>query len=121
MAQATFAKFLAQQHDHKAAQLGMFVYSNDSASLDILLVPPRFTEVKQILFGISLFYDGPEPPEGLYDDLLSLPTTTKSIFKGAFTEFISSQFLPTYERSVQNYHIRRQCSCFTYLFPQCLF
>ncbi|KAI0251534.1 hypothetical protein BJV78DRAFT_1282389 [Lactifluus subvellereus] len=103
VAQTTFAKFLAQQHDHKAAQLGEFVYSNDSASLDIFLVPPRFTEAKQVLFGISLFYDAPAPPEGLYDDLLSLPATSKSIFKGTFPGFISSQFLPTYNRSVQNH------------------
>ncbi|KAI0301459.1 FAD dependent oxidoreductase [Russula brevipes] len=77
-AQVPFAKFLARQHDRRAAQLGSFVYSNGS-----------------VTFGISLFYDGPEPPSGLYDELLNLPTTTKSVIKGAFTDFISSQFLPT--------------------------
>ncbi|KAI0293254.1 hypothetical protein BC826DRAFT_1105166 [Russula brevipes] len=65
-AQAAFAKFLAQQHDRRAAQLG---------------IQQRF-----------------EPPSGLYDELLNLSTTTKSIFKGAFTGFVSSQFLPTYKR-----------------------
>jgi hypothetical protein len=29
-AQAAFARFLAQQHDHEAAQLGSSVYSNSS-------------------------------------------------------------------------------------------
>jgi hypothetical protein len=56
------------------------------------------SEAKQVAFGISLFYDGPEPPAGLYDELLNLRSTTKSIFKGSFTGLISSQFLPTYKR-----------------------
>ena len=37
-AQAAFATFLAQQHDHKAAQLGGFVYSNGSVWPHNLLV-----------------------------------------------------------------------------------
>jgi len=32
-AQAAFAAFLAQQHDHKAAQLGSFLYSGGSVRL----------------------------------------------------------------------------------------
>ncbi|KAH9972613.1 hypothetical protein BGW80DRAFT_1459703 [Lactifluus volemus] len=80
-AQATFTKFLEQPHDHKAGQLGEFLYSNGSVSL-----------------GLTLFYDGPEPPEGLYDELLSLPSTSKFIVKGSFTDFVSTQFFPTYER-----------------------
>ncbi|KAI0251533.1 FAD dependent oxidoreductase [Lactifluus subvellereus] len=81
VAQATFVKFLAQRHDHKAAQLGESVYSNGSVSL-----------------GITLFYDGPEPPKGLYDELLDLPTTSKTIFNGSFTNFILSQSSPTFKR-----------------------
>jgi len=80
-AQAAFAGFLAQQHDHKAAQLGSFVYSGGS-----------------VIFLISLFYDGPEPPAGLYGELLNLANTAKSIFHGSFADFISSQFLPAYKR-----------------------
>ncbi|KAI0251535.1 FAD-binding domain-containing protein [Lactifluus subvellereus] len=74
-AQAAFAKFLTQQHDTKAAQLGEFVYINGS-----------------VLFGLSLFYDGPVPPEGLYDDLLNLPSTSKSIVKGSFMDFTQSLY-----------------------------
>ncbi|KAF8260158.1 FAD-binding domain-containing protein [Lactarius quietus] len=61
--------------------MGEFVYVNGTLS-----------------FGISLFYDGPEPPEGLYDELLSLPNTTASITQGSFIDFIAAQFLPLYKR-----------------------
>ena len=98
VAQATFVNFLAQQHDHKAAQIGESVYSNGSVSLDTFPARLRYKYIKQVSLGISLFYDGPEPPEGLYDELLALPTTSKSIFNGSFTDFILSQFSPTFER-----------------------
>ena len=40
-AQTAFAGFLAQQHDHKAAQLGSFLYSGGSVRLHGLLVRLR--------------------------------------------------------------------------------
>jgi hypothetical protein len=52
----------------------------------------------QVVLNLLLVYDGPEPPEGLYDDLLQLSTSSRSIFTGSFTDFISGLFLPTYER-----------------------
>ena len=45
-----------------------------------------------------LFYDGPELPGGLYDELLNIPNGTVSLFNGSFTDFITSSFLPTSER-----------------------
>ena len=63
-----------------------------------LLIWASILQAKQAVFGISLFYDGPDPPAGLYDELLNLTSTTKSVFKGSFTGFVSSQFLPTYKR-----------------------
>ncbi|KAI0274508.1 hypothetical protein BGY98DRAFT_1115669 [Russula aff. rugulosa BPL654] len=83
-AEKAFAKFLSRLHDHKAAQLGGFTCTNGS--------------VEQVIFGLSLFYDGPEPPIGLYDELLNLSSTTTTIFKGNFTDFISTQFSPSYNR-----------------------
>ncbi|KAF8477760.1 hypothetical protein DFH94DRAFT_92255 [Russula ochroleuca] len=35
---------------------------------------------------------------GLYDDLLNLTSTTTTIFHGTFTDFMSIQVLPTYNR-----------------------
>jgi hypothetical protein len=55
-------------------------------------------EVEQFLFGLSLFYDGPEPPTGLYDELLNLSSTTTTIFRGNFTDFISTQIIPPNNR-----------------------
>ena len=97
-AQAAFSKFVSVSHDPKAAQLGEFVYANGTVS------PPNFPtrdlmiRAKQLSFGISLFYDGPEPPQGLYDELLILPNTTASIIQGSFIDFIAGQFLPLYKR-----------------------
>ena len=97
-AEKAFAKFLSHPHDHKGAQLADFVYSNGSVRLCYFLDVLQFTEIKQVSFGISLFYDGPEPPAGLYDELLSLSSTNTTIFKGSFTGFVSTQFLPLYNR-----------------------
>ncbi|KAH9037371.1 FAD-binding domain-containing protein [Lactarius deliciosus] len=80
-AQQAFSKFVSEPHDHKALQLGEFVYANGT-----------------LLFGISLFYDGPEPPQGLYDELLNLPSASKSIVEGSFVEFVDSQLLPGFKR-----------------------
>lgn len=80
-AQAAFVRFLSREHDHSAAQLGEFTYSNGILG-----------------FGLTLFYDGPVPPIGLYDELLDLPSTTKSIFKGSFSDFVSSIPIPANKR-----------------------
>ena len=98
-AEAAFVEFLSQPHDdHKAANLGELVYSN--GSVRPYCFPDNFNlpDVKQVTFGLSLFYDGPEPPAGLYDKLLDLPSTTKTVYQGNFTGFVSSQFLPSYNR-----------------------
>ena len=45
-----------------------------------------------------LFYDGPEPPKGLYDDLLDLPNAAKSIIQGDFVKFLLSIDVPPLDR-----------------------
>ena len=45
-----------------------------------------------------LFYDGPKPPQGLYDDLLYLPNSAESIVQGDFVKFMSSMAIPVRER-----------------------
>jgi hypothetical protein len=42
-AQEAFAKFLSRPHDHKAAQLGDFVYTNGSVRLYCLPDEPQIT------------------------------------------------------------------------------
>jgi hypothetical protein len=97
-AQEAFSNFLSEPHDPKAAQLGEFVYVNSTVSSSIPLYHDLIIGAKQLSFGISLFYDGPEPPQGLYDELLNLPNTTASVIQGSFIDFIEGQFLPLYER-----------------------
>jgi len=80
-AMKAFAKFVSREHDHKAAQLGQFIYTNGS-----------------LVFTMSLFYDGPVLLGGIYDELLNIPNGTVSLFNGSFTDFIGSLFLPTFER-----------------------
>lgn len=56
------------------------------------------TEFKQVFLVMVLFYDGAEPPAGLYDELLNLTYTTKSIVRGTFIDFVSKQSVPTCKR-----------------------
>ncbi|KAI0293621.1 hypothetical protein B0F90DRAFT_1761958 [Multifurca ochricompacta] len=72
-AQAAMAKFVTREHDHKGAQFGVYIYTKGS-----------------LLFEISLFYDGPELPQGLYDEFFDLPNTSRSIFKGSYAAFVES-------------------------------
>ena len=97
-AQEAFSKFLSEPHDPKAAQLGEFVYINGMVRSSAFPCRDLIIGATQVSFGISLFYDGPEPPQGLYDELLNLPNTTASIIQGSFIDFIQGQFLPLYER-----------------------
>ena len=41
------------------------------------------------------------PPIGLYDELLDLPSTNKSIFKGSFIDFVSNIPVPANRRWVE--------------------
>jgi hypothetical protein len=45
-----------------------------------------------------LFYDGPKPPEGFYDELLTLPSSAKEIIEGDFLKFLSSVIFPERQR-----------------------
>jgi hypothetical protein len=37
-----------------------------------------------------MFYDGPQPPTGIFDDFLALPDIQANITSGSFFEFFSS-------------------------------
>jgi hypothetical protein len=45
-----------------------------------------------------LFYDGPKPPEGFYDDFLSLSNSGKAIIEGDFLKLLASIVIPGRER-----------------------
>jgi hypothetical protein len=50
------------------------------------------------VWGVIVFFDGPEPPEGLYDELLNLSNSSASHFNESFVDYISSIFPPTNEQ-----------------------
>ena len=93
-AEKAFAEFVSRPHGHKAAQLGIFTYSNGSVRFYGFPGDLQFIEFEQVSFGILLFYDGPELPTGFYDELLNLSSTNTTIFKGNFMDFISIQSYP---------------------------
>jgi len=55
---------------------------------------------RTISYQMVLFYDGPEPPEGFYDDLLDLPNSGKFIIQGDLVKFMSYLIIPTRERAL---------------------
>ncbi|KAF8259882.1 hypothetical protein EI94DRAFT_1812556 [Lactarius quietus] len=65
-----FSKWTSIDHDRKSVQIGGIVYSNGTVDLQMVL-----------------FYDGPNPPGGFYDDFLSLPNSASAIFEGDFVKF----------------------------------
>ncbi|KAF8260159.1 FAD-binding domain-containing protein [Lactarius quietus] len=81
-AYTAFTKWLSVDHDRKATQLGAIAYSNGTVG-----------------FQLVLFYDRPNPPEGLYDDLLNLPNSAEAIIKGDFLNFVSSIVVPPLDRA----------------------
>jgi hypothetical protein len=77
----------------------VYVYSsNSSARLYCFPDDHQFTEVEQVSFGLSLFYDVPEPLTRLYDELMNLSSTNTVIFQGTFLDYVSTRVLPTYSR-----------------------
>ena len=74
--------------------------------------------VKQVFFGLLLFYDGPEPPTGLYDELLNLSSTTGTIVQGTLMDFLLTQDGPINNRCIKS-HIQMLLWYLTRQFTQC--
>jgi len=81
----TSSKFFSVEHDRRGVQIGGINYSNRTISYQTIL-----------------FYDGPEPPEGFYDDFLDLPNSGKFIIQGDFVKFLSYLIIPARERIFPN-------------------
>ncbi|KAF8267898.1 FAD-binding domain-containing protein [Lactarius quietus] len=80
-AQKTLSQFLSEPHDRKAAQLAEFIYVDGT-----------------LLLSLTLFYDGPRFPRTLYDELLNLPSISKSVFECSFLEFVTREPILAFER-----------------------
>ena len=86
------------EHDRKGTQFGAVAYGNGTVSR--ISIQSRLVSYcpKQVGFQIALFYDGPTPPQGLYDDLLYLPNSGELIVQGDFMKYVSSIVVPVQEQ-----------------------
>ncbi|KAG7445406.1 FAD-binding domain-containing protein [Guyanagaster necrorhizus] len=85
---AASAKFSSEVSDPKAAMIMTYGYSGSPAQLS--------------LSGM-MFYDGPTPPGGIFDDFLALPSLSKDIKSRSFYDFIMSlEFSADNDRVVSN-------------------
>ena len=88
------------EHDRKGVQIGAINYSNRTVSSTVQAFEWGSIDngPKQLSYQLLLFYDGPELPEGFYDDFLNLPNSAKIIIQDDFVKFMSYLVLPVRER-----------------------
>ncbi|KAI0061079.1 FAD-binding domain-containing protein [Artomyces pyxidatus] len=70
---AATAKFSAQVTDKKAG-----------------ILPTNDVELAAVLVVVLVFYDGPTPPAGIFDDLLAIPPVSNSAKTQSFYSFLTS-------------------------------
>ncbi|KAK0199350.1 FAD-binding domain-containing protein [Desarmillaria ectypa] len=72
---AASAKFCSEVTDPKAAMLMSYGYTSG-----------------QVLLSTQMFYDGPTPPDGIFDDFLAIPAVAQDITTRSFFDLINSTF-----------------------------
>ncbi|KAF8319537.1 FAD-binding domain-containing protein [Amanita rubescens] len=70
---AAVIKFSANNNDTKANISPAYSFSNGS-----------------VLVSHTMYYDGPSPPPGLFDDFLKIPAVSNDVHTRSFTDFINS-------------------------------
>ncbi|PBK85335.1 FAD dependent oxidoreductase [Armillaria gallica] len=70
---AAAVKFCSEVTDPKAAMVMMYAYASG-----------------QVLLSAMMFYDGPTPPDGIFDDFLAIPALTLDIATRPFFDLINS-------------------------------
>ncbi|KAI0044154.1 FAD-binding domain-containing protein [Auriscalpium vulgare] len=70
---AAIAKFSSTVTDKKAA-----------------ILPTIDTEAGGLVSIVLMFYDGPSPPSGIFDDLLAIPSEANSVKTQSFSSFLTS-------------------------------
>ncbi|KAK0460443.1 FAD dependent oxidoreductase [Desarmillaria tabescens] len=85
---AASAKFSSEVRDPKAVMIMMYGYSGSTSQLSL---------------SVLMFYDGPTPPSGIFDDFLALPPLSQDIKSRSFHDLIISFNLSAgYDRVVSN-------------------
>ncbi|KAK0447276.1 FAD dependent oxidoreductase [Armillaria borealis] len=79
-------KFCSEVTDPKAAMVMTYVYSSGQVSLST-----------------QMFYDGPTPPDGIFDDFLAIPSSAEDFTTRSFFDLIASTTFPNGLRTVYNH------------------
>ncbi|KAJ7100922.1 FAD-binding domain-containing protein [Mycena belliarum] len=90
---AAVAKFSATATDPKAAILPSYNFVQGQACTSRSLVISHF-----------MFYDGPTPPPGLFDDFLAIPNLVKDVSTRTFLSLVQSGHTETYAGSRGAFH-----------------
>ncbi|PBK61219.1 FAD-binding domain-containing protein [Armillaria solidipes] len=83
---AASVKFCSEVTDPKAAMLMIYAYASGQVSLST-----------------QMFYDGPTPPDGIFDDFLAIPSSAEDFTTRSFFDLIASTTFPTGLRTVYNH------------------
>jgi hypothetical protein len=89
---ATVIKFSSNK-DEKASMAPMYLSLNGTvfiksfSTLNCEFMPSNSS---QIMINQFLYYNGPSPPAGLFDDCLAIPSLSRKIHEGSFADFINS-------------------------------
>ncbi|KAJ7064553.1 FAD dependent oxidoreductase [Mycena amicta] len=80
---AAIAAFVANVTDPKAAILPTYNFLSTQASLPIL-------SHQQLFVSHIMFYDGPTPPAGIFDDFLAIPHFSQDVETRSFLDLVTS-------------------------------
>ncbi|PBK61220.1 FAD-binding domain-containing protein [Armillaria solidipes] len=83
---AAAVKFCSEVTDPKAAMVMTYAYASGQVSLST-----------------QMFYDGPTPPDGIFDDFLAIPSSAEDFTTRSFFDLIASTTFPNGLRTVYNH------------------
>ena len=89
---ATVIKFSSNK-DEKAMMAPMYLSLNGTVfitSFSTMNYKFTLSNSSQIVINQFLYYNGPSPPAGLFDDCLTIPSLSRKIHEGRFADFINS-------------------------------
>jgi hypothetical protein len=91
---AAVIKFTSNNKDEKVNMAPMYLSLNGTVYNQSFSSFSKFTlSPSQIVITQILYYDGPSPPAGVFDDVLSITSLSSNIHKGSYADFISSTSL----------------------------
>ena len=55
----------------------------------------RFLRASQLIAVVTLFYDAPQPPSGIFDAFLQIPNQQEDLQTRSYADFVKIQAAPT--------------------------